>query len=102
MISAESPAVVVVVVVVVVVAVVIVVVVVVGVGVVVVVVVVVAAVAVVVLFSRQKRAFLRVSGQTVVTYTLKRRRTIQMVKFSAQTDLFLRISDFDPQGGVNY
>ena len=59
-------------------------------------------VVVVALFSRQKRLFLRVSGQTVVTYTLKRQKTIQMVKFSAQTDLFSGISDFDPQGGVNY
>ena len=55
---------------------------------------------VVFLFSRQKRPFLRVSGQTVVTYTLKRRKTIQMVKFSAQTDLFSAISDFVIKGIV--
>ena len=50
--------------------------------------------AVVVLLSRLKRLFLRVLNNNGRHHSYQRKRKIQMVKFSAQTELKSGISDF--------
>ena len=52
------------------------------------------AVIVAVLFYRQKRPFFKGFGQNGRHHANQRKKTIQMVKLSAQTELILRISGF--------